>query len=58
MVSGPWRGIFVFELLFFHSTPCFFGFSGLIFPEFRDFRKILPQGPETIFDPPSAQTLV
>ena len=47
MVSGPPRGIFVFELLFFHSTPCFLGFSGLKFPEFSRIFGLSPraQGP-------------
>ena len=43
MVSGPPRGIFIFELLFFHSTPCFWGKFPFFFPEFSRFSGLSPR---------------
>ena len=43
MVSGPPKGIFQKKDLFFHSTPCFFGFSALFFGKFPRFSGLSPR---------------
>ena len=51
MVSGPPRGIFKNSLLFFHSTPCFFGKFALFFPEFCRFSACSPRAQRPFWTP-------